>query len=140
MSEGSDYLLKFQSEHAIETYKGLIQISLAAFQALLLINGGALVALLGYLANAKAAPVPTLASAAGFFVIGLAAATFAVLIAYLTQLRLFIESREGLYGNRTTERHTWPLWLAVLLVFVSASSFGWGAWSAVAALATGKPN
>ena len=37
--------------HIVETYKGLINLSIEALKALLLINGGAAVAILAYLGN-----------------------------------------------------------------------------------------
>lgn len=41
----------FQDEHSIETYKSLVQISIAGLKLLALFNGGAAVALLAYLGN-----------------------------------------------------------------------------------------
>ena len=41
--------MDLQKEHALETYRSLISISLAGLKTLLLVNGGAVVALLTYL-------------------------------------------------------------------------------------------
>jgi hypothetical protein len=49
-------MIDLQKEHALETYRSLIAISLAGLKTLMLINGGAVVALLAYLGQSPQGP------------------------------------------------------------------------------------
>ena len=62
-------------EHAVETFKAIIQISLEGLKLLALFNGGAAVALLAYLGNVagKGMPVPNMRLPMACYVIGLIA-------------------------------------------------------------------
>jgi hypothetical protein len=62
-----------QKEHALETYKSLIQISVEGMKLLALLNGGAAVALLAYLGNVagKGSQTPDMRYPMGFFLAGL---------------------------------------------------------------------
>jgi hypothetical protein len=54
--------MAIEDEHAIETFKSLILVSLQGLKLLALFNGGAAVALLAYLGNVagKGLPVPSM--------------------------------------------------------------------------------
>jgi len=84
------------TEHTSETYKSMISISVEAMKSLLLINGGAVIAVLTYLG---ATNNPTLASNAtlplAFFVAGLIFSVFTFVSSYLTQYSLFNEEVRG---------------------------------------------
>lgn len=43
------FAMSFNEEHALETYKSLITVSMEGLKTLLLINGGAVVAMLAFL-------------------------------------------------------------------------------------------
>jgi hypothetical protein len=84
------------NEHAIETYKSLINISLAGLKLLALLNGGAAVALLTFVSNiyGKNLPVPDILWAMGCFLGGLAFCGVAFFFSYLTQFILYQEVME----------------------------------------------
>ena len=60
---------QIQKEHAIETYKSLVQISVEGMKLLALLNGGAVVALLAYLGNlsGKTLVMPDMRCSMAFF-------------------------------------------------------------------------
>jgi hypothetical protein len=84
------------TEHTSETYKSMISISVEAMKSLLLINGGAVIAVLTYLGTINN---PTLASHAAlplaFFIGGLIFSVFTFVCSYLTQYSLFNEEVRG---------------------------------------------
>jgi len=45
--------MSFEEGHALETYKSMLSISVEGLKALLLINGGAVVAMLAYLGQSS---------------------------------------------------------------------------------------
>ena len=110
--------------HRQETYRSLIQISVEGFKLLVLLNGGAAVALLAYLGNvtAKGAAVRDFHAPMVLFVTGLAFCGLALISSYLTQLALFSES----HGRRFTPGHGFWLWLSVIFVVLSLGAFGGG--------------
>lgn len=115
--------------HALETYRSLIQISLAGLKIMALLNGGAAVALLAYLGNiaGKDVTAPDLRFSMGSFLAGLVFCGLAFLASYLTQFWLFNEEvRPGAL------RGPHQLWLAlgVAFAFLSLLAFGAGAFSA----------
>ena len=125
--------MTFNEEHALETYKSLINIGTLSLKALQLLNGGAIVALLAYLGQTGPVAVANQISCPLlFFIFGLSISTLAFLFAYLTQFSLFNEIVNPSYHGR---RHTFWLWLAVLLLLVSLGCFVAGAWFAVQVLA-----
>jgi hypothetical protein len=99
-----------RKEHAIETYKSLVQISVEGMKLLALLNGGAAVALLAYLGNvtAKTGSPPDMRVPMVFFLAGLLLSGLAFLGSYFTQLRLYEDS-----VNESTEDSTarWVFWL-----------------------------
>lgn len=128
--------LDIQKEHAIETYKSLIQVSVEGMKMLAILNGGASVSLLAYLGNVagKGHPVPDMRLPMGFFVGGLVCCGLTLLCSYLTQLRLFNESMGRVNGS-ILSRH--KLWLncGISMAFFSITAFACGAFLAVAKFA-----
>ena len=117
-------------QHWLETYKSLITLSIEGFRFSALANGGAAVALLAYLGNiaGKDTATPDMRYPMAAFLVGLALCGFAMLFAYLTQLKLL---NEGKVCSRPTLSHTWVLWVAIVLFACSLVAFGVGAWQAV---------
>jgi hypothetical protein len=117
-------------QHWLETYKSLITLSVEAFKFSALANGGAAVALLAFLGNvaARGAATPDMRCPMAAFLTGLVACGFALLFAYLTQLKLLNEIGRG---EKPTVSHGWVLWGAILLFACSLSAFGFGSWQAV---------
>lgn len=58
--------MSIEDDHALETYKSLISFGTEALKALQLLNGGAIVALLAYLGQAKLPHSTFLAMVYGF--------------------------------------------------------------------------
>lgn len=123
--------MAFNEEHAIETYRSLISISIAGLKTLLLINGGAVVAVLAYLGQSPQGPrlAPHIWWPLGSFVAGVACCAFAFLGSYATQFALYNESvsPESYKGPR----HMTFLWITVALVMLSLVCFASGAFSSV---------
>lgn len=118
------------TEHWLETYKSLITLSVEAFKFSALINGGAAVALLAYLGNVsgKVIPSPDMRCPMFAFLSGLAFCGLAMLVAYLTQLKLLNEIGRS---EKPVVRHSLLLWTAILLFACSLAAFGIGSWQAV---------
>lgn len=121
-----------QKEHAIETYKSLIQISVEGMKLLALLNGGAAVALLAFLGNlvGKNNSMPDMRCPMAFFLIGLVFCGLCFVTSYLTQLTLYNESM-GWPNTRFYQKHKFWLPLAMLCVLTSIVAFAFGAYSAV---------
>src|SRR5260370_16444275 len=87
-------MVDISKEHAVDTFKSLVQISLEGLKLLSLFNGGAAVALLAYLGNVagKGLPVPNMRLPMACYVVGLIACGLAFFFGYLTQFRLYNES------------------------------------------------
>jgi hypothetical protein len=118
--------------HITETFKGLINLSIEALKALLLINGGAAVAVLAYLGNlaAKSSTLPDIKNAMLCFAGGVLTAALAFLAAYFTQLRLYYEERERHLKQPFNQRHAIGIGITTVLVLGSAIAFGVGCWKA----------
>ena len=129
----------FQDEHSIETYKSLVQISIAGLKLLALFNGGAAVALLAYLGNiaGKGVAAPDVRFPMGCYLLGLVLCGLAFLSGYLTQLRLYNESIGG--GGSGVLRHEVWLYLAIVLAFLSLAAFAVGSYSAAQRLRISPP-
>jgi len=125
--------------HITETFKGLITLSVELVKMLALVNGGAAVALLAYLGNFAAhnsgERPPQLTHALLWFCGGLAATALAVLCAYLTQLRLYVEERRQHQGYAVRVWHHWVLVVGSALTVFAVIAFLIGCFSAAAALA-----
>jgi len=124
-------------EHVIETYRSMLNIGVEATKSMVLLNGGAIVALLAYLGQ-----IPDRADVAqqtrqpiAAFVVGLALGCFSFLFGYLTQHALFNESE----GRPLRVPHQVWQWLTVTLLVVSMVSFSIGAFMALGALGTTPP-
>ena len=119
-----------ESEHFTETYRSLITISVEVFKFCALANGGAAVAILAYLGNiaGSGGTTPDMRCAMAAFLAGLISCGAAMLLAYLTQLRLLNES-----ANRPNRffPHTLALYLSMLFVASSLGCFALGSWQAV---------
>jgi len=131
----SEHQLQFQREHAIETYKSLITISVEVFKACFLINGGAIVAVLAFLGSVAAdAKFRGLLSAAalplGCFSAGLVFAAVAFIFSYFTQLSLYQEIRHG----KDPGNHQCHLRFATVCCVLSLVFFIAGACSSLGAL------
>jgi hypothetical protein len=127
--------------HIVETFKGLINLSIEALKALLLINGGAAVAILAYLGNLASRPsvarLPDVKNALVCFAGGVFATALAFIVAYFTQYRLYNEERARHVREPFRVLHPIGLGIATLLVAASASAFAAGCWIAASAFQTG---
>lgn len=120
----------FKTQHAVETYKSLVQISVAGLKLLALLNGGAAVALLAYLGNiaGKGVAAPDVRFSMASYLVGLVLCGLAFAASYLTQLRLYNESI-GARGSAAGPHQLW-LWLAMALALLSLAAFAIGSYSA----------
>ena len=111
---------EIQKEHAIETYKSLIQISVEGMKLLAVLNGGAAVALLAYMGNiaSKCALIPDMRSSMGFFLGGLVLCGCCFITSYRTQYILYNECL-GRLGVKAFEKH--ERWCAIAMFFAIAS-------------------
>ena len=123
--------------HIEETFKGLISLSIELLKALLLINGGAAVAVLAYLgslaSHGSVAHLPDIKNALLCFAGGVLATALAFIAAYFTQYRLYLEERARHTGRSFSSRHTIGMGIATTLVLLSATAFGVGCWNAASA-------
>ncbi len=127
--------MSFSETHAAETYRSLISISMEGLKMLLLINGGAVVAVLAYLGQSSQGP--RLATHAwlplGSFVSGVGFCALAFLGSYATQFALY---NETLFASTYKgPRHMTCLLVTVVLVLLSFVSFAIGAFSSIRVLA-----
>lgn len=118
--------ITFNREHAIETYKSLIAISVEALKTLLLLNGGALIAL-GTFVGAHLKAAESLHVASFLFLGGLVAVAVAFGTSYATQLALFGEAM----NRRPAGSHLRPLYLTAAFAALSLGLFAGGAASAI---------
>lgn len=123
--------MNFKQEHAIETYRSLINIANQAFKGLQFLNGGAVVALLAYFGQVSTASDTLLRAKfpMALFVAGLVASTLAFFTAYLTQLALHNENIE----QPTFMGLKHVIWLQVtfIICIVSVGFFAWGAFACI---------
>jgi hypothetical protein len=111
-------------EHAVETFKSIVQISLEGLKLLALFNGGAAVALLAYLGNVagKGMPVPNMRLPMVCYVVGLTTCGFAFLSGYLTQFWLYNEST----GQAPRGRHVKFQISGIICAVLSLAAFAVG--------------
>lgn len=112
--------MSFNTDHALETYKSLIAISVELLKSLLLLNGGAIVALLAYIGQAASG--------------GLMLSALAFVGSYLTQLSLYNES---VHSDEYKGSHGPWLWATFGVGILSLVAFAVGAYSGVMALSSG---
>jgi len=101
---------------------------------LALINGGGAVAILAYLGNTHSTQPALMTPALQDFCGGLLLVALALLTAYLAQLQLYNEEREAHLKRQFVRYHAWPLGLAIVFAFASATLFGVGCLCAAAML------
>jgi len=122
---------EFRKEHAIETYRSLISITLAGLKTLMLINGGAVVALLAFLGQSPQGPAlaPRVLWSLGSFVAGVVFCVGAFFGSYQTQFALYNESvsppRKSGFSHMKWQRIT------IGFVLLSCIGFIIGAFSSV---------
>jgi hypothetical protein len=123
--------MEFRKEHAIETYRSLISITLTGLKTLMLINGGAVVALLAYLGQSPQGPAlaPRVLWSLGSFVAGVVFCVCAFFGSYQTQFKLYNESvlptTKGGFPHMKWQRIT------IAFVALSCVAFAVGAFSSV---------
>jgi len=107
----------------------MVEISVQGVKYLLLINGGACVALLAYIGNSENPPATSanLQPSMLFFIIGVLLCGGLIGLTYLTQFRLLNELRDG----EDTLEHMASLRLGAVLYVLSIAAFALGAWQAV---------
>jgi hypothetical protein len=134
-SDPAVWLMALDQEHAVETYKSLITISVEMLKALVLLNGGAVVALLAYVGQAPNRPqlAAHVRCPLAFFVAGLVSAGLAFGTSYLTQFALYNES--VLPQRYRGPKHQVFLWITVTAGVLSLGSFSIGAFAGIMALA-----
>jgi hypothetical protein len=117
------------AEHASETFRSLVAISIEGLRTLVLLNGGAIVALIAYLGQieSRASVATGVGSSLGWFVAGLVAGVVGFFGAYLTQLSLYNESVLG-----SNQRHHWALWGTFAVCGFSVVAFVLGAFAIIA--------
>jgi hypothetical protein len=122
--------MSFPDDHKVETFKSLITISIEGHKALLLINGGAVVALLAFLgqSNLGQSLVPHAWVPISCFVAGTAFATFAFLGSYATQFALHNEHVSADYRG---PRHMTLLYVTLAVVILSLSCFAVGSFASL---------
>ena len=127
----SESIMDFRNEHAIETYRSLISIALAGLKTLMLINGGAVVALLAYLGQSPQGPslAPRVLWSLGAFVAGVVFCVGAFFGSYQTQFALFNEAVSP--ATKSGLPHmTWRR-ITIAFVLLSCAAFAIGAFSSV---------
>ena len=110
--------------HKEETYKSLMLYGNNALKFVLLINGGAVIALLTFLGNLLKNDTVSVHMGwpMGCFLMGIIVGGLANMTAYLTQLTLFNES----VGNTNNTTHTNWLYATIALVILGIILFGAG--------------
>ena len=122
---------QFNHQHAVETFKSLISISVEGLKALILLNGGAVIAILAYLGqlHSQHGQVVWARRPVAWFVTGLISAGLCFMGSYFTQLALY---QESIHGKKKT--HDRWLWVTFAFAFASIGAFAVGSFTAVAAL------
>ena len=130
--------MPFREDHLVETYKSLVLISIEGLKALLLINGGAVVALLAFLGQSSLGPAiaPRAWEPNAWFLAGTAFATTAFLGSYATQFALY---NERVPTNYRGPRHMSFLFCTVACVVLSLGCFGAGSFSSLRLFAAQVP-
>ncbi len=124
--------MNYNDAHSIETYKSLIAIAQFGLRCVLLINGGAAIAVLAFVGQlAASVGMPDVGMALTWFVLGIAIGGIALATSYLTQLVLFNEARAE-ESPRFLKKHQPWLRVSLLLFVLSIVAFALGSFSAVA--------
>ena len=128
--------MTFDEEHALETYKSLISVSMEGLKTLLLVNGGAVVAIVAFLGQSSLGPglAPHFWWPLGFFVAGVTSCTCAFIGSYFTQFSLYNEQFPG--RKYQGPKHMVCLWVTFFLILLSVTCFALGAFSSISALSS----
>jgi len=120
---------ELKNYHTIETYKSMIQFGMFGLRLVLIINGGAMIALLAFLGNIanKNFTTPNLQNPMYAFIAGIMFAGIATLGAYLTQYNVFNEDM-----NRI-EKGAHKFWFrfTIILLLVSIVCFCLGSFLSI---------
>jgi hypothetical protein len=130
--------MPFHDDHLLETFKSLVLISIEGLKALLLVNGGAVVALLAFLGQSSLGPTiaPRAAEPISWFVAGTALSTFSFAGSYATQFALYNERVPTAYRG---PRHMTFLYFTFALVLASLGCFAKGSFSSLGLFASPPP-
>ena len=118
--------MKFREDQAIETYKSMISISVEGLKSLLLINGGAIVAILAYMGQAPQgrAAAAHMMGPLSFFVAGIFLCVLSFGGAYVTQFTLLEESVGDM--RAAPPHHMRAVWLTAVFALLSVTCFATG--------------
>jgi hypothetical protein len=122
---------RFNTEHALETYKSLMLYGAAGLKFVLISNGTAAIAIMTFIGHLTAngtADVPDLRLPLGLLLLGVLVGGLAIGTTYVTQLRLFNEAM-----NRVTKSNPHGFWLniTIFLYFLGIVLFAGGSFMAV---------
>jgi len=122
----------FYKEHALETYKSLMQYGSSGIKFVLATNGAAAIAVMTFLGHfiASGKPnAPDMRLPLAVFLGGIVCGGIAIATAYFTQLTLYNES----IGNRSMDKGiTHVAWLRISIVMMFFGLVAFAAGSAVA--------
>lgn len=140
-SEKSDGELRtYWREDAIRRVESLSQFAQALWKSLMLVNGGAIVAILTFIGNTKITVDPaSIWWAMACFVVGLAATMFSTLAAYICQSGYMRGSAESLFGEDTptNQGEGWE-WAAIAGIGAGIACFLVGSFIAMSAVLAPK--
>ena len=120
-------------ELLVETYKALFSLGPAAVRTCLLLNGGAVVALLAFIGSQHeriASWAFILSKPAYIYVVGAALCGVALFLGYVSQLRLFRERVDG-RPRSALKKHDTYLYGAMGAVIGSIALFCWGSYEII---------
>ena len=125
-------MITIQNEHAIETYKSLMQYGSAGMKFILAANGAAAIAVMTFLGHFIAngsTKAPDMRLPLALFLGGVLAGGVATVTAYFTQLTLYNESM----GTRSTEKGvTHVVWLRISIVVMLSGMIAFAAGAGIA--------
>jgi hypothetical protein len=137
-------------EHSLDwevsSFKAVIDFALFSIRSLILVNGGAVVAILAFLGSiwggdnkgGATAVTHAIAEPLGYFIGGLVCAMLTAMFSYLAQVS-FTESQKMKAGKASSGFGASFRAIAILLAAVSLGLFFYGAWRAVEAFASVGP-
>lgn len=126
---------KFKQEHALETYRGMLQSASSGVKYVVVVNGGAVIALLAHLGNeaAKGGLLPNLSTSLSWFLAGIVFGGLASVSVYATNFVLFNE----VVGNeipRWLRGHMFWLIVSLTLIVAGIAFFAIGSYVGIRAL------
>jgi len=117
-----------ENDHTFETYKSMISISIEGIKSLVLLNGGAIIAMIGYLGQItnRAQQASKASCPLACFVFGLSLACLCFFGSYFTQFALFNESN----NRKPSQSHMKFFIITSICAIASLIAFSVGAfWS-----------